>query len=130
MASSVLLDTCVFLWLELSPSVVPAKLIQLLAEPNDVFLSAASTWEMTIKWTAGKLALPSVPSEFVSVARARSRLKTLAVVEAAVLQTAKLPLLHKDPFDRLLIAQSIEHGLILATPDPLIKQYAVRTIWD
>jgi PIN domain nuclease of toxin-antitoxin system len=50
--------------------------------------------------------------------------------EAAALQVAKLPLLHKDPFDRILIAQAIEHGLMLATPDPLIRQYAVRTIWD
>lgn len=52
------------------------------------------------------------------------------VDEGSALQTAKLPFLHKDPFDRLPIAQAIENSLILATPDPLIRQYAVRTIWE
>jgi PIN domain nuclease of toxin-antitoxin system len=130
-ANSFLVDTCVLLWLELLPSRVPKGLIDMLADQdNEVFVSAASVWEIVLKWTAGKLSLPSEPANFVATVRSKSNLGTLALVEAAALQTAKLPLLHKDPFDRLLIAQAIEHGLTLATPDPLIRQYAVRTIWD
>jgi PIN domain nuclease of toxin-antitoxin system len=97
---------------------------------NEVFVSVTSLWEIILKWGAGKLKLPSDPAEFVTALRTKSSLETLALTESAVLQTAKLPPMHKDPFDRILIAQSIEHGLTLATPDPLIRQYAVRTIWD
>ena len=126
----ILLDTCVVLWLELSPSRVPAGLTGILADrKNEVFISATSIWEIVIKWKAGKLTLPGDPADFVMDVRTKSSLETLALTESAVLQTAKLPPMHKDPFDRILIAQAIEHGLMLATPDPLIRQYAVRTIW-
>jgi PIN domain nuclease of toxin-antitoxin system len=87
-------------------------------------------WEIIIKWTSGKLALPCPPDEFIKKARIESMLESVPVFESSALQVAKLPKLHKDPFDRILIAQSIEHGLALATPDPLIRQYAVKTIWD
>ena len=118
------------LWLELSPSRVPASLTGILADrKNEVFVSSTSIWEIIIKWGAGKLKLPSAPAEFMTAVRTKSNLETLALTETAVLQTAKLPPMHKDPFDRILIAQAIEHGLMLATPDPLIRQYAVRTIW-
>ncbi len=128
--NKILVDTCVLLWLELSPARVPASLTEILADRrNEVLVSAASAWEIILKWAAGKLSLPGEPATFVATARSKSNLGTLALVEAACLQAAKLPLLHKDPFDRLLIAQAIEHGLTLATPDPLIQQYAVRTIW-
>ena len=59
-----------------------------------------------------------------------SLVESLPITEAAALQVVKLPRLHSDPFDRIQIAQSIEHSLILAMPDPLIRQYAVRTMWD
>ena len=68
--------------------------------------------------------------EFIRKARDESILEAIPVHEAAALQVARLPLLHSDPFDRILIAQAIEHGMMLATPDPLIRQYAVRTVWD
>ncbi len=61
--------------------------------------------------------------------RKESLVESLSIDEASALQTSKLPFLHNDPFDRIQIAQSIEHSLILATPDPLIRQYSVRTMW-
>lgn len=129
--SRILLDSCTLLWLELAPSRVPPALTAILADrDNDVFVSAASVWEIAIKWSTGRLALPSDPSEFVMKLRVKSSLDSLVVDEASALQTARLPALHKDPFDRILIAQAIEHGLAIATPDPLIRQYAVKTIWD
>ena len=93
-------------------------------------MSAATVWEISIKWSKGSLALPCPPQEFIKRARAESLLETLPVFESEALMTSKLPNFHKDPFDRLLISQAIEHGLTIATPDPLIRQYAVRTIWD
>ena len=129
--SKVLLDTCTFLWLETDPKRLPVDLIRMLADrKTEIFLSAVSAWEIVLKLGTGKLTLPVPPREFVETARSKSSIQTLAVEEAAVLQTAKLPALHKDPFDRMLIGQAIEHGLTLATPDPLIRQYAVRTVWD
>jgi PIN domain nuclease of toxin-antitoxin system len=62
--------------------------------------------------------------------RSDSLVESLPINEASALQLAKLPRLHSDPFDRIQISQSIEHSLILATPDPLIRQCAVRTVWD
>jgi PIN domain nuclease of toxin-antitoxin system len=124
---NVLLDTCTILWLQLEPSRVPAALRQILVQPETRrYASAAAAWEIAIKWSLGKLALPVPPEEFMR----RLRTESLPINEAAALQVAKLPNLHNDPFDRIQISQSIEHSLILATPDPLIRQYAVKTIWD
>src|SRR5215475_5966623 len=109
-----LLDSCTLLWLEMAPSRVPQALTEALANrDNEVFVSAASVWEIAIKWSAGKLALPMHPAEFVAGVRMKSDIESLAVDEYSALQTARLPLLHKDPFDRLLIAQAIEHGLAI-----------------
>jgi len=128
---SILLDTCTLLWLQMEPSRLPSPLLQRLSLPDTRrLLSAAVVWEIAIKWSIGRLSLPFPPDEFVRRAKEASILDTVPVFESAALQVAKLPRLHSDPFDRILIAQSIEHGLILATPDPLIRQYAVRTIWD
>ena len=62
--------------------------------------------------------------------RSESILESLPVFESDALMAARLPVLHTDPFDRLQICQAIEHSLTIVTPDPLIRQYAVRTIWD
>lgn len=128
---SILIDTCTLLWLQMEPGRIPKPLAQLLLKPDTRrFLSAAAAWEIAIKWSAGKLALPVPPDEFLKRARGEGLIESLPVSEAAALQVAKLPKMHGDPFDRIQISQAIEMGMALATPDPLIKQYAVRTIWD
>jgi len=127
----ILLDTCTLLWFQMSPSRIPAGLLAIMLNPETpLYLSASVVWEIAIKWSSGKLYLPCPPDEFVKKARLESMLETVPMFESSALQVAKLPRLHSDPFDRMLIAQSIEHGLALATPDPLIRQYAVKTIWD
>ncbi len=127
----ILLDTCTLLWFMMSPSRIPAGLLAIMLNPDTpLYLSASVVWEIGIKWSSGKLALPCPPDEFIKRARQDSLLDTVPIFESSALQAAKLPRLHGDPFDRMLIAQSIEHGLALATPDPLIRQYAVKTIWD
>jgi PIN domain nuclease of toxin-antitoxin system len=127
----ILLDTCTLLWFQMAPSRIPAGLLAILLNPETpLYLSAAVVWEIAIKWSSGRLSLPCPPDEFIRRARIESLLETVPVFESSALLVAKLPRLHGDPFDRMLIAQSIEHGLILATPDPLIREYAVKTIWD
>jgi PIN domain nuclease of toxin-antitoxin system len=125
-----LLDTCTFLWIvggarELSPRARAA-----FADPaNDVLLSAASAWEIAVKHRLGKLPLPSRPDAFVPAQRAAHGIEPWPVDEEAALHVAMLPDLHRDPFDRMLVAQAIVAGLIVLTPDEAILQYAVRTLW-
>lgn len=125
-----LLDTCTFLWIiagakELSPN---AK--EIFANPaNEVLLSAVSVWELSVKHALGKLPLPSTIERFVIEQRERHGIAALPLDERAVLHLHKLPALHRDPFDRMLICQAIEHDCLLLTPDPLIAQYPVRVQW-
>ena len=73
--------------------------------------------------------LPQPPERLVPAARERYGLQALAIDEESALHVAKLPSLHADPFDRMLVSQAIVHGLTIVTPDPLVTQYPARTIW-
>jgi PIN domain nuclease of toxin-antitoxin system len=96
---------------------------------NEVFLSAASAWEIAVKSRLGKLPLPAPPESFVPAQRTAHGIEPLPVDEDAALHVAKLPDLHRDPFDRMLVAQAIVGGLVLVTPDDAIRPYPVRTLW-
>jgi PIN domain nuclease of toxin-antitoxin system len=125
-----LLDTCTFLWALSGEPPLPAHVAALVQDPhNDVFLSAASAWEIAIKCAAGTLKLPEDPARFVPGMRAARGFTALAVDEESALHLAKLPLLHRDPFDRLLVAQALVHGMTILTPDPIIARYPARTMW-
>jgi PIN domain nuclease of toxin-antitoxin system len=125
-----LLDTCTFLWVVGAPERLPEKVRDLFRDPdNDVLLSAASAWEIATKHALGRLPLSEPPATFLPAMREQHRIAALPIDEESVLQTARLPQLHRDPFDRLLVCQAIVHGLALLTPDPLIVQYPVRAIW-
>jgi PIN domain nuclease of toxin-antitoxin system len=82
-----------------------------------------------IEYAAGRLLLHDRPDIFVRAIREASRIVSLDVDEESALQAGKLPNLHRDPFDRMLIAQAIVHGMTILTPDPEIEQYAVRVLW-
>lgn len=101
------------------------------AADNTVYLSAASAWEIAIKHQAGKLRLPNkmLPSDYVQEARRRHRIESLAVDEESSAVLGKMPDIHRDPFDRMLICQAIANQMIILTPDPLIAQYPVLTRW-
>lgn len=96
---------------------------------NERYLSAASAWEIAIKHAAGRLPLPERPDLFVPNLREASGIASLGIDEESALQAGRLPGLHADPFDRMLIAQAIVHGMTILTPDPAIEQYAVRILW-
>ncbi len=125
-----LLDTCTFLWIPIDSPELSQQARLLFQNPeNEVYLSAASAWEISIKYHLGRLPLPEVPERFVPKLREKYRIDFLPIDEESALTIHRLPKLHRDPFDRMLISQAIVHGLTLLTPDDQIRQYAIRTDW-
>lgn len=125
---SLLLDTCVLIWLATGERAFPARVTAALQGTNAV-LSAAAAWEVSIKYAKGALRLPQPPDRLIPAIRERYGLRALPIDEESALHVAKLPALHADPFDRMLVSQAIVHGLTIVTPDPLITQYPARTLW-
>jgi PIN domain nuclease of toxin-antitoxin system len=125
-----LLDTVAFLWIlagaqELSPS----ARIALEDTENGVYLSAASVWEIAVKHRLGKLPLPQPPEILIPAQRALRGIQPIDITEPAVLRLRQLPDLHKDPFDRILACQAIEHEMTIVTPDAALQAYPIRTLW-
>ena len=103
---------------------------RLFSDPdNEVFLSVASVWEIIVKHKLGRLPLPEPANEFVKKWRLSHDIASVPLDESAVLQLARLPDYHKDPFDRILICQAIAGGMVILTPDPSINAYPVRAEW-
>jgi PIN domain nuclease of toxin-antitoxin system len=126
----VLVDTCTFLWMADDAPELSRQARTIVTDPNnDVYLSAASAWEIAIKHALGKLPLPEPPRRFVPTQRTLLALTALPIEEAAVLALDRLPALHRDPFDRVLICQALTHGLAIISPDPQIQQYPIPTLW-
>lgn len=126
----ILLDTCTFLWIITDDSSLSAKARALLvAVENEVFLSVVSSWEIAVKYKLGKLPLPESPAKYIPQKREQHEIDSLVLTEQAALYLPKLPDLHRDPFDRILICQAIVEGLCLLTPDELIIQYPVLSLW-
>ena len=125
-----LLDTCTFLWAADEQTRLSEHARAQIVDPgNEVYLSAVCAWEIAVKQGRGSLKLPQPATRFVPHFRAAHRFLELPLDEVAALQVGRLPALHKDPFDRMLVCQAIAHGLAIVTPDPLIAQYPVRTVW-
>jgi PIN domain nuclease of toxin-antitoxin system len=126
----ILLDTCTFLWIITDNPKLSLQAKKLFIDPyNEVYLSVASTWEIAVKYTLGKLQLPKSPEKYIPSKRKQHDIDSLPLNEEATLYLTKLPDLHKDPFDRILICQAIVAGLSILTPDELITQYPLRSIW-
>lgn len=125
-----LLDTCTFLWLMMAHErLSPAAREVFLSAENTLLLSSVSCWEIGLKYSLGRLVLPRPPWVFVPQARDHNRIDPLPLEEESALHASRLPRLHSDPFDRMLAAQALVHGLVILTPDPAIAQYPVRVLW-
>jgi|SRR5579863_6811826 len=125
----ILIDTAPFLWMLEDANLTPIARAALEDPDNELFLSAASTWEITIKHALGKLPLPSPTRQLIPHQRAARGISSLPIDEPATLRLASLPEIHRDPFDRIIVAQAIEHAMTILTPDPLVQVYPVRTLW-
>ena len=125
----ILLDTCEFLWLISADPKLSSSVMAAVQDPqNQVYLSAVSFWEISLKHSLGKLALPQSPSQYVPLQRERHLIAPLALDEAAVARLPELPALHRDPFDRMLVCQAQAHGLVMASSDQLVRQYPVALL--
>ncbi|HSE96612.1 MAG TPA: type II toxin-antitoxin system VapC family toxin [Methylomirabilota bacterium] len=125
-----LLDTCTFLWIAADAPDLSTRARDLFADPdNEVYLSAVSAWEIAVKHVLGRLPLPEPPERFVPDQRGRHGIQALPVDEESALHVARLPALHRDPFDRMLVSQALVHGLVVLGPDQLVSQYPVRVAW-
>ncbi len=126
---NLLLDTHIFLWYILGSPQLDAAWQATLRDPaNRVYLSVVSVWEVSIKYHLGKLPLPAPPETYLPTQRQRHQIASLPLEEAAIGQIANLPALHRDPFDRLLICQTLEHHLTLVTVDTAILAYPIPVL--
>jgi PIN domain nuclease of toxin-antitoxin system len=126
---SILIDTHVFLWAAGIDGRLSDSARELLEDPElPIFFSAVSAWEIATKWARGRLDLPASPSETISNVISAGQLSQLAITVRDAVAVAELPFHHKDPFDRLLVAQAKTNGLRLMTADPILEQYDVDVI--
>ena len=124
-----LLDTHIFLWMQSAPERIGEQARAIVAAPdNELLLSAASAWEIAIKHGIGRLQLPEQPDRYVPDRMRRSGVDGLPIAHAHALHVARLPPLHRDPFDRMLVAQANIESLPLMTVDEALMEYEVTTI--
>ncbi len=126
----VLLDTHAFLWAITDDPKLSAKGRELFtASDSDLFLSVASVWEVLTKVQIGKLPMPKETGAYLKEQIAKTNVQVLPIQMTHVLRLERMPLHHRDPFDRILIAQSLEEGFPILTADPLLKDYPAALIW-
>lgn len=121
-----LLDTHVFLWLQTEPERLGEHLAVVEDTRTELLVSAASSWEIAIKHGLGRLALPEAPERYVPQRLRAIGATAIPVEHGHALAVATLPPLHRDPFDRLLVAQAQALGAPILTADPAVARYAVE----
>lgn len=124
-----LLDTHAFIWWDTAQSKVSPAALAFLCDPvNTIFLSVVSVWEILIKLQLGKLTL-AMPLKTILTQQQANGIQVLPVLLDHILAVEGLPSPHKDPFDRLLIAQANIEGAVVLTADPIFTQYPVKVLW-
>ena len=124
-----MLDTCTLIWLAGEPGKLSAAAGAALGGSADITLSDVSIWEICLKWQVRKIGLPSPPRIWVAEQVRTWSLDRLPIEPEHLYRAVELPELHRDPFDRLLVAQALAHNATLVTPDPAIAQYPVAVVW-
>jgi PIN domain nuclease of toxin-antitoxin system len=125
-----LVDTQAFLWWVDGASKLSRKARRAVADPgNECLFSLASCWEMAIKLSLGKLRLDEPIDTFVPAQLSANQFSLLEISFRHTARVAKLPFRHRDPFDRLLVAQALEDGLTVVTSDPVLTKYGVKRLW-
>ena len=126
----VLIDTHTFLWWNTEDPLLSVHAKEIIADgQNEVFLSAASVWEIVIKTAKGRLVLPESPAKYISSRMSLYRFRTLPVQISHAVHVYELLPYHNNPLDRMLIAQSRLESLPLVTKDEDILRYDLETIW-
>ncbi|MEM7353733.1 MAG: type II toxin-antitoxin system VapC family toxin [Acidobacteriota bacterium] len=129
MAKRILVDTHVWLWMNGSPERLSETARRQLSDAETaLFLSAASVWEISIKTAGGKLELPEPPERYIIPRLAANRIDALPIRPLHAIRAAALPMHHRDPFDRMLVAQAQLEELELMTGDAALRRYEVETL--
>ena len=127
---TLLLDTCAFIWLTSAPELLGAKAAKALDDPaNDRVLSLASVWEITLKHHTGKLPLPSAPEVWIEEQLRLQDIEVLPLQRVVLYRSGCLPLIHKDPFDRVIAAEALHRDLRLLSPDEPFGKYGCAVLW-
>jgi PIN domain nuclease of toxin-antitoxin system len=125
-----LLDTHAFMWWDSRSKRLSPRAYAACADPaNHILLSVASVWEIQIKIQLGKLKLHAPLPAVIERQQQTNRIEILQITVAHVLAIDNLPQIHRDPFDRVLVAQANEEGARLVTGDPILSQYPVDVLW-
>ena len=121
-----LLDTHIFLWFISGDECLSDKYRQEISNlDNEVFVSVISIWECTIKYQLGKLPFPQSPEIYLPEQRTKHSFDSLTIDENTIAQLPKLPSIHRDPFDRLLMCQALENDLFMVTEDKAVLAYSM-----
>jgi PIN domain nuclease of toxin-antitoxin system len=127
---NLLLDTHTFLWWITDAPKLSATARELIVDGhNTLYWSAASSWEVSIKYALGRLPLPETPEKFLPPELLQNRIESLPVIDTHALQAGHLPRYHRDPFDRMLIAQAQVESLVLLSNDQKLGLYDVNVRW-
>ena len=130
MPGTYLLDTAPLIYLMGNEESVPSAVRRELADPgSEVFYSQISLWEIQIKYQLGKLSMPDEPAVVLPRELAKYGITKVNLTDAAIFGLSRLPLVHRDPFDRMLIVQAKLTGSTLVSPDKIFSKYPVTVIW-
>lgn len=127
--TSLLLDTNAWLWMAANSPRLGAVAREVIgSDTTELVLSAVCAWEVSIKWATGRLTLPEPPEAFVATTMRAGGLVPLGIGLDHVLRVASVPRLHDDPFDRLLVAQSMVTGHPVLSGDPMLRRYGIPVV--
>jgi len=125
-----LLDTHTFLWMAADPASLSQKTSKIVREiGNLLYLSAASGWEITMLWQLKRLELPDEPQRFIPEAMQKLAVLPLPIGFQTAISAVMLPLIHRDPFDRILIAEAMKEKMIVLTKDKTFGEYGIQSLW-
>lgn len=127
---NLLRDTATFWWIASASDRLSSRAAAAFADPaNTIALSPVSIWELLVKHQLGKFPTDRPIIELIAQARNERLIRSLPLIDSAVMRLPTLPSHHRDPFDRLLICQALDENLVLVTPDEQIRAYPVTTLW-
>lgn len=125
-----LLDTHTFLWLAIEPEKLSPAVLDIVEQGgSELLLSAASGWEIALLAKLGRIVLPESPDIFIPTVMQALQVTPLAIGFATAITAASLPIIHRDPFDRILVAEALRGDITLLSRDEIIPRYGVRVLW-
>lgn len=125
-----LLDTHTFLWMAADPASLSHQVSEIvMAKESSLYLSAASGWEIALLWQLRRIELPDEPQRFIPEALQKLTVLPLPIGFQTAIFAAMLPLIHRDPFDRIIIAEAMKEKLVVLTKDKTFGDYGVQSVW-